>query len=220
MSVELTARDLVEEMRLIADRLAEARDELCRLDGVIGDGDHGVAMADGFAAAAKAASLLDANSATIADVFNSSAKALLNAVGASSGPLYATALMRAAKSAGARGAIPIGDAPALVIAMAEGIKARGQATIGDKTMLDAWGNAADAAQRGLDKNTPLPQALEQIRSAANEGAEATKTMIASKGRAARLGERSRGHIDPGAASASLIIDTLAADWLRLSEAQR
>ena len=151
MSVELTARDLVEEMRLIADRLAEARDELCRLDGVIGDGDHGVAMADGFAAAAKAASLLDPESATLADVLNSSAKALLNAVGASSGPLYATALMRAAKSAGARRAIPIGEAPALVVAMAEGVKARGQAAIGDKTMLDAWGKAADVAQQGLDR---------------------------------------------------------------------
>jgi dihydroxyacetone kinase-like protein len=216
MSVELTARHLVEEMRLIADRLAEARDELCRLDGVIGDGDHGVAMADGFAAAAKAASLLDPNSATLAEVFNSSAKALLNAVGASSGPLYATALMRAAKSAGARGAIPIGEAPALVVAMAEGVKARGQAAIGDKTMLDAWGRAADVAQKGLDEDAPLPQTLEQIRIAAHEGAEATKTMIASKGRAARLGERSRGHIDPGAASAALIVDTLVADWLRLS----
>jgi phosphoenolpyruvate---glycerone phosphotransferase subunit DhaL len=216
MSAELTTRDLVEEMRLIAERLAEARDELCRLDGVIGDGDHGVAMADGFAAAAKAASLLDANSAALADVFNSSAKALLNAVGASSGPLYATALMRAARSAGPRVAIPIGETLALVVAMAEGVKARGQAAIGDKTMLDAWGKAADVAQQGLDKNSPLPQALEQIRTAAHEGAEATKTMIASKGRAARLGERSRGHIDPGAASASLIIDAFVADWLRLS----
>jgi phosphoenolpyruvate---glycerone phosphotransferase subunit DhaL len=219
MSVELTTRDLVDEMRRIADRLAEARDELCRLDGVIGDGDHGVAMADGFAAAAKAASLLDPESATLADVLNSSAKALLNAVGASSGPLYATALMRAAKSAGARHTIPLGAAPALVVAMAEGVKARGQAAIGDKTMLDAWGKAADVAQRGLDEDGPLPQTLEQIRIAAHEGAEATKTMIASKGRAARLGERSRGHIDPGAASASLIIDTLVADWLRLSGAK-
>jgi dihydroxyacetone kinase-like protein len=216
MSVELTARDLIEEMKLIADRLAEARDELCRLDGVIGDGDHGVAMADGFAAAAKAASLLDANSATLADVFNSSAKALLNAVGASSGPLYATALMRAAKGAGARGAIPIGETPTLVVAMADGIKARGQAAIGDKTMLDAWGKAAAVAQQGLNEDAPLAQTLEQIRTAGHEGAEATKTMIANKGRAARLGERSRGHIDPGAASASLIIDALAADWLRLS----
>jgi phosphoenolpyruvate---glycerone phosphotransferase subunit DhaL len=176
-------------------------------------------MADGFAAAAKAASLLDANSATLADIFSSSAKALLNAVGASSGPLYATALMRAAKSAGARGAIPIGETPALVVAMAEGVKARGQAAIGDKTMLDAWGRAADVAQRSLKEDAPLAQTLEQIRTAAHEGAEATKAMIASKGRAARLGERSRGHIDPGAASASLIIDTLAADWLRLSGAK-
>jgi phosphoenolpyruvate---glycerone phosphotransferase subunit DhaL len=216
MSAELTARDLVEEMRLIADRLAESRDELCRLDGVIGDGDHGVAMADGFAAAAKAASLLDPESATLADVLNSSAKALLNAVGASSGPLYATALMRAAKSAGARRAIPLVEAPAIIVAMAEGVKTRGQATIGDKTMLDAWGKAANVAQQGLVEGAALTQTLDRLRIAAHEGAESTKAMTASKGRAARLGERSLGHIDPGAASAALIIDVLVADWLRLS----
>jgi dihydroxyacetone kinase-like protein len=216
MSAELTARDLIQEMRLIADRLAEARDELCRLDGVIGDGDHGVAMADGFAAAAKAASLLDPESATLADVLNSSAKALLNAVGASSGPLYATALMRAAKSAGTRRNIPLGEAPALIVAMAEGVKTRGQATIGDKTMLDAWGKAADVAQQGSVGDAALAHTLERIRIVAHEGAEATKAMTASKGRAARLGERSLGHIDPGAASAALIVDVLVADWLRLS----
>jgi phosphoenolpyruvate---glycerone phosphotransferase subunit DhaL len=216
MSAELTARDLIREMRLIAYRLAEARDELCRLDGVIGDGDHGVAMADGFAAAAKAASLLDPESATLADVLNSSAKALLNAVGASSGPLYATALMRAAKSAGARRAIPLREAPALIVAMAEGVKTRGQATIGDKTMLDAWGKAADVAQRDPVEDAALTHTLERIQIAAHEGAEATKAMTASKGRAARLGERSLGHIDPGAASAALIVDVLVADWLRLS----
>ena len=154
--------------------------------------------------------------ATLADVFNSSAKALLNAVGASSGPLYATALMRAAKNAGARRAIPIEETPALVVAMAEGVKARGQAAIGDKTMLDSWGKAAEAAQQGLNEDAPLTQRLERIRIAAQEGAEATKAMTASKGRAARLGERSRGHIDPGAASAALIIDALMAEWLRLS----
>jgi dihydroxyacetone kinase-like protein len=99
--------------------------------------------------------------------------------------------------------------------MAEGVKARGQAAIGDKTMLDAWGKAAGVAQQRLDEDAPLAQMLEQIRIAAHEGAEATKAMTASKGRAARLGERSRGHIDPGAASAALIVDTLVADWLRL-----
>ena len=124
--------------------------------------------------------------------------------------------MRAAKSAGARRAIPIGEAPALVVAMAEGVKARGQAAIGDKTMLDAWGRAADVAQQDLDGDAELTQTLERIRIAAQQGAEATKAMTATKGRASRLGERSLGHIDPGAASAALIIDTLVADWLRLS----
>ena len=80
-------------------------------------------------------------------------------------------------------------------------------------MLDAWGKAAEAAERGLAEGTALPLILEGVRDAAREGAEATKAMMAGKGRAARLGDRSLGHIDPGAASAALIIDAWVADWL-------
>lgn len=213
MRRELTVDDLIREVQLIAARMEEARDELCKLDGLIGDGDHGVAMAEGFTAAAKAAKALDPPSASLADVFNASAKAFLNAVGASSGPLYATAFLRAAKAAGARSSMPIEETPRLVVSMAEGVKARGGAEIGDKTMLDAWGKAAETAERGLAEGTALPLVLEGVRDAARKGAEATKTMTAGKGRAARLGDRSLGHIDPGAASAALIIDAWVADWL-------
>lgn len=213
MSAELTARDLIDEIGLVAARLEQARDELCRLDGLIGDGDHGVAMAEGFSAAAKAASALDPGSTTLSDVLNASAKAFLNAVGASSGPLYATAFMRAAKAAGARASMPIQETPRLIVALADGVKTRGQAAIGDKTMLDAWGKAAEAAERGLAEGAPVRRILDQVRIAAREGAEATKSMTASKGRAARLGERALGHIDPGAASAALIVETLVGDWL-------
>ena len=220
MSAELTAADLIGEIEAVAARLAEARDELCRLDGLVGDGDHGLAMADGFAASAKAARALDPASATLADVFNASAKALLNAIGASSGPLYATALMRAAKTAGARSAMPLDETPALIAAMADGVKARGQAALGDKTMYDAWGNAAAAAERGRAVGAPLAETLQSIRTAAAEGAQATTTMVAARGRAARLGDRTLGHVDPGAASAALIVDTLVSGWLGLSGATR
>lgn len=214
MTARLTVSDVASQIGAIADRLEENRDALCRLDGVIGDGDHGVAMAEGFRAAAKAAIALDPAASTLADVFNATAKAFLNAVGASSGPLYATAFLRAGKIAGPRAEMPIEESPRLIIAIAEGVKTRGQASIGDKTMLDAWGKAAEVAQEGLDEGESIAPLLERIRRAAEDGAEATKTMTATKGRAARLGARSLGHIDPGAASAVLMIDTLVANWLR------
>ena len=206
MSADLTVAALIDEIALVAARLGAARDELCRLDGLIGDGDHGVAMAEGFRAAARAASGLDRDASTLADVFNAAAKAFLNAVGASSGPLYATALMRAGKAAGARKAMLIAETPGLIVALAEGVQARGKAVLGDKTMFDAWGNAAEAAAAG--------RGLEAALAAAREGAEATRAMSAAKGRAARLGERAVGHVDPGAASAVMILEVLVEDWLK------
>ncbi|HXT08530.1 MAG TPA: dihydroxyacetone kinase subunit DhaL [Roseiarcus sp.] len=195
-----TAADFAESLHRVAETLAAHRDELCRLDGVVGDGDHGLAMADGFAAAAKAAS--EAAGGTLAGVGNAAAKALLNAVGASSGPLYATALMHAAKAAGPRAAMPLAETPALIAAMAQGIVTRGKAAQGERTMVDAWAPAAAAA----------PQGYAAMRAAAAAGAEATKAMIATKGRTSRLGERALGHIDPGAASAVLVIEALTRHW--------
>jgi dihydroxyacetone kinase-like protein len=202
MSAEFSSADLAESLRRVAAVLAENRDELCRLDGVVGDGDHGLAMADGFAAGAKAAQA--AAGGTLADVANAAAKALLNAVGASSGPLYATALMRAGKAGGARAAMPLDETRALIVAMCEGIVARGRAAEGERTMVDAWAPAARAAGQGAS--------FAEIRAAAEAGAEATKAMIATKGRTSRLGERALGHIDPGAASATLVIAELTQHW--------
>jgi dihydroxyacetone kinase-like protein len=147
-------------------------------------------------------------------VFNAAAKALLNAVGASSGPLYASALMRAGKAAGARRAMPLQETPQLIAAMAEGIRARGQAALGEKTMVDAWEPAARAGAEGAAR--PLADIFEAIRKAAEAGAQSTRTMLATKGRAARLGERAVGHLDPGAVSAAMVVDVLITDWLRLA----
>lgn len=194
---EIDAARLIAAFNAMADAMEENRDALCALDGVIGDADHGVAMALGFGAIRTALAELG-EGATPTEVFNTAAKSFLNAVGASSGPLYATALMRA--GAAVKGAETVADPGALIAAMADGIAHRGKAQPGDKTMLDAWRPAAEAAAQGLDAAA----------AAAEVGAEATKAMEAKLGRAARLGARSVGHIDPGAASAAILIRTFAA----------
>lgn len=198
--MEYTAEDLKALFAALAARMAAERDALCALDGAIGDADHGIAMEQGMAAASTAVNALE-GATTLQDMFNAAAKGFLNAVGASSGPLYATALMRAGKLAGTGTTMSAKDAKLLIAAMAEGIVHRGKAEPGQKTMMDAWAPAAAEARNGADWPT--------ICAAANAGAEATRAMVAKLGRASTLGERSLGHPDPGAVSASMIIEEFA-----------
>ncbi|MEX0284347.1 MAG: dihydroxyacetone kinase subunit DhaL [Paracoccaceae bacterium] len=195
---QITSADLIAALGAVADSMDENRDALCALDGEIGDGDHGVAMALGFNAARDALADL-AGDAVPTIVLNTAAKAFLSGVGASCGPLYATALMRAAASVKGRDVLDASDVPSLLAAMAEGIAHRGKASVGDKTMLDVWQPAADVAGQGWAA----------VIEAAEAAAEHTKTMPAKLGRAARLGDRTIGHMDPGAASAVLVIKALA-----------
>lgn len=188
----------------IADDLEAEKDELCRLDGLIGDADHGIAMALGFGAARDAVAAMEPLSEPTA-VLNMAAKAFLNAVGASSGPLYATALMRAGAAVKGKAGLDADDVVAILQAMAVGIRDRGKAEPGEKTMLDAWAPAALAASEARAEGKDLAGSLAAAEAAARRGAEATKEMVATKGRAERLGERSRGHVDPGAASAVVVI---------------
>lgn len=192
----------------IATAIAADRDRLCALDGVIGDADHGIAMELGFNAARDAVSALGPEADPTA-IFNTAAKAFLNAVGASSGPLYATAFMRA--GAAAKGKLVLSDAEFVEAfrAMAQGIRDRGKAEPGEKTMIDAWVPAADAAAAASARGATGAEAVEAAAAAAAEGAEGTKAMVAAKGRSARLGDRSIGHVDPGAASAVTVISAIA-----------
>ncbi len=141
-------------------------------------------------------------------MLNAAAKAFLNAVGASSGPLYATALMRAGAAVKGKSSLEDSDVVAMVQAMATGIQDRGKAEPGDKTMLDAWAPAAKAAADARAAGLGLAGCMEAAAIAARKGAEATANMVAAKGRAARLGERARGHVDPGAASAVVVIEAM------------
>lgn len=191
----------------IAADMEASRDELCRLDGAIGDADHGIAMALGFAAARDAAAGLGAEAEPTA-VLNAAAKAFLSAVGASCGPLYATALMRAGAAVKGKPALGDDDVAAMLGAMAAGIRDRGKAEPGQKTMLDAWAPAAEAVAAARAGGADLGASLAAAAAAAREGAEATRGMVAAKGRAERLGERARGHVDPGAASAAIVVEAL------------
>ena len=192
----------------IAGAMSADRDRLCALDGVIGDADHGIAMELGFSTARDAVAALDAATTDPTTLLNTAAKSFLNAVGASSGPLYATAFMRGAAAVKGKATLDDADAVALFQAMARGIQDRGKAEPGEKTMIDAWAPAATAAGEALAAGTGLAGSLAAAAEAAKAGAEATKTMIATKGRASRLGERSLGHMDPGAASAVTVIEAM------------
>ncbi|THF56398.1 dihydroxyacetone kinase subunit DhaL [Ollibium composti] len=192
----------------IAVAIEADKDRLCALDGVIGDADHGIAMDLGFAAARDAtAALGDDADPTV--VFNAAAKAFLNAVGASCGPLYATAFMRAGAAVKGKAKLEADDMVDAFAAMAKGIQDRGKAEPGEKTMIDAWLPAAEAARQARAAGASLPAALAAAADAAEQGAEATRNFAATKGRAARLGDRSLGHVDPGAASAVTVIRSMA-----------
>ena len=206
---EFTTRDVLALFERITAAIQADKDRLCRLDGVIGDADHGVTMSIGFLAVQEALRSLDAATTDPATVFNSAAKSFLNAVGASSGPLYATAFMRAGALAKGKTTLDRDTVVGMVAAIAKGIQDRGKGERGDKTMLDAWLPAAEAAEQARAEDKDLKVCLEQAVAAGAAGAEATKNMVASKGRASRLGERAIGHMDPGAASAVILLTAFA-----------
>lgn len=192
--------------------MQENKQMLCDLDGAIGDADHGVTMALGFTAVQEALQSANLPELTLTDVFNLAAKTFLNAVGASAGPLYATAFMRAGASVKGIDNIDTTSAVAMLEAMANGIQDRGKAVAGEKTMLDAWLPAAAAAKACLQTaqdTTDVQQVLRAAADAAEEGAVATRQMLATKGRASKLGERSIGHEDAGARSSVLLLEALA-----------
>lgn len=191
-------------MANVAAAIREKRDWLSELDGIIGDGDHGVTMDIGWTAVSAALSELEAN-ATISETCDVIARAFLTAVGASSGPLYASAFQSAGAAVSDRLNL---DGPAMaawVKGMGDGILSRGGAKPGDKTMLDAWvpagGAAVIAAGNGADEYAALQAATD----AARAGRDETATLESRRGRSAKLGARSLGHIDPGAASAALML---------------
>ena len=189
-------------IELAAADVAEQRDYLVDLDRAIGDGDHGENMDRGFKAAVEA--LGQAEPASVAEVLKTVAKTLMSTVGGAAGPLYGTAFLRASKAAG-DGDLDGAGVAAVIAGALDGIQARGKATTGEKTMVDAWTPALEAARAAAESGSDPAAVFEAAAAAAEAGAAATEPLRATKGRASYLGERSIGHLDPGAVSTSLIL---------------
>ena len=195
-------------LRGFAARVDEQRDELTRLDSAIGDADHGSNLHRGLTAVVGA---LDEGAPFDgpAALLKQAGMTLVSKVGGASGPLYGTFFLRMATAAGSRATL---DGPAFAACLRaglEGMVARGKAARGDKTMVDALAPALDALDTMLAARRPLDVALRAARTAAEVGRDATTPMLARKGRASYLGERSVGHQDPGATSATLLVAAAA-----------
>ncbi len=206
---ELDSDFIARFFRDAAARLEERRDELCQLDGLVGDGDHGTSMANGFAALTELVRGSSSHARSPAALLHEAADRFLSHVGATVGPLYATGLLDTAQAMENDAPWQVREFPRFMAGLARGIARRGKAAQGDKTMLDAWLPATRAAEASLARGASTAEAARRASEAAIEGARATASMIASRGRAARLKERSIGHRDPGAVSASIIIEALA-----------
>ncbi|MFO1105993.1 MAG: dihydroxyacetone kinase subunit DhaL [Amaricoccus sp.] len=188
--------------------IAANRDWLSELDGVIGDGDHGVTMDIGWTAV-RAALATSPEDETISESSERMAKAFLDAVGASSGPLYASAFRAAGAAVADRLNLDAGAMTAWLEGISAGIRSRGGAEVGDKTMIDAWAPAVSAARAACAAGEELAAVLAAARDGAEAGRDHTAEIESRRGRSKKLGARSIGHVDPGAASAHIILAALA-----------
>jgi phosphoenolpyruvate---glycerone phosphotransferase subunit DhaL len=193
-------------IRQMATAMEENRRQLTKLDSEIGDGDHGNNMNRGFQAALER--LDDADPSTPADVLKAVSMALISKVGGAAGPLYGTAFLRASTALGDKEEVSARDAAEALEAALGGLKKRGKAEVGDKTMVDALEPAAEAAKEAAGEGS-VAEVLRAAAGAAKEGAESTVPMTARRGRASYLGARAEGHQDPGATSTYMLLDAAA-----------
>lgn len=198
----------VDWVRRSAAVISEHRGELITLDREIGDADHGENMDRGFSAVVPKLDDLAAD-ATPADVLKMVATTLISTVGGASGPLFGTAYLKASGAVAGAGDLDAAAVVALLTAARDGIVLRGKAEVGDKTMIDAWTPAVDAAAAAADGGADEAAVLAAAAAAAQTGAESTDPLVARKGRASYLGERAVGHRDPGSVSTALLLQAAA-----------
>jgi dihydroxyacetone kinase-like protein len=187
----------------VADAIIAHAEELTALDQAIGDGDHGINMDRGFTAVLdKLPAVAEADIGTILKTVGTT---LVSTVGGASGPLYGTAFLRAGTTLAGKQELQPSDVALGMDAALEGIVARGRAQRGEKTMVDALAPAVDAFKASINADQPVADALEAAVAAGEQGMLATIPLVATKGRASYLGERSAGHQDPGATSVTLFL---------------
>ncbi|MGI8315954.1 dihydroxyacetone kinase subunit DhaL [Halobacillus mangrovi] len=198
--MELNVQQAVDWMISVNEKIQEQKDYLSQLDRAIGDGDHGINMARGFQEVAN--TLPNDEFEEVSDVLKKTAKIVMSKVGGASGPLYGTAFLK--MSMASKGSNVDGETFAkMVEAAVEGLKQRGKSKEGEKTMIDVWSPLLDDLKEASEIDG------EKIRQAVHSAMEATKDMVATKGRAAYLKERSKDHLDPGSVSSYYIFEALA-----------
>ncbi len=189
----------------LVEAINAKRAYLSEIDGLIGDGDHGINMSKGFT---RAGERLKGNPGSLTHALSTLGEVLFEGIGGSMGPLYGSFFNGMAEALGERDV----DAAAfseMLAAAASGLQEIGSAKVGDKTLIDALIPARDAFAAAVGEGKPLAEALDRMAEAAERGKESTRDLVAKLGRASRLGERSRGVLDAGASSCALILSTMA-----------
>lgn len=202
----LTRDQIIQWLDETADVLAENKAYLTELDSPIGDADHGINMDRGFKKVKeKLPSVADKD---IGNILKTTGMTLISSVGGASGPLYGTFFMRGGMAVDAKEELTGDDLVTMLQAGVDGVVQRGRAQPGDKTMIDAWTPAMKALRAEMEGGAGTLAALKAAVAAAKQGMKDTIPLVARKGRASYLGERSAGHQDPGATSSYLLLNAL------------
>jgi dihydroxyacetone kinase-like protein len=206
MGNEITKEHIVDWLRVMANEIERSEEYLTQLDAAIGDAEHGLSMNRGFK---KVISQLDAiKEKDIGSILKSVGTTLMSSVGGASGVLFGTLFIKAGGEVAGKDVLGLADMSAALKAGMLGVIERGRAQLGDKTMVDALAPAVETISRAAERGANMIEALREAATAAEQGMKATTGLIAKKGRASYLGERSIGHQDPGATSIWLIFKAL------------
>ncbi|UQU62656.1 dihydroxyacetone kinase subunit L [Couchioplanes caeruleus] len=199
-------------VRTIAETAVENEKYFGDLDAVVGDGDFGYSLARGFEKLLEGWDALDRTD--VGTFLKKSGMTITSRIGGTSGPIWGTGFMRAGIAAGNDEELSGEQVVAMLRAAIDGIKARGQSDVGDKTLLDALVPLTDTLEQQLQQGLSAAEALTAAAAATRESAEATKDMVAKRGRAAYTGERSKGSVDAGAMAVAVIVERISQVWSR------
>jgi dihydroxyacetone kinase phosphoprotein-dependent L subunit len=197
-------------VRTIAETAMENEKYFCELDAVVGDGDFGYSLARGFGNLLEGWDTMEY--ADVAGLLKKTALVLSGRIGGTSGPIWGTAFLRAGAALNDKPDPSGADVIAAMRASIEGIKQRGNADVGDKTLLDALVPAVDRLEAELNGGAGPGDALAAAAATARESAEATKGMLAQRGRAAYSGDRSRDSVDAGAMGVAVMFEAVSTSW--------
>jgi len=208
--MSITRDDTLNWVKAVATIIGENSAYLTQLDAAIGDADHGANMDRGFKAVMN--KIPEISDKDIGTIFKTVGMTLISTVGGAGGPLYGTFFLQIGMKTAGKMELNLVDWTEALEAALNGVIMRGKAELGDKTMVDALTPAVAALKQSVSDNQPINKAIELSAEAARQGMEGTIPLVARKGRASYLGERSAGHQDPGSTSSYLILKTAADTW--------